>query len=312
MPPTHPLLAPAVVAGIERAVSAHLGRRWSVGSFADLDERAYHRCGILGGRSLRVFAKLGTGADAAERFGRELAGLELLGRRAGLAVPVPVGGGVLAVPAGAVLLLEAVPETPPEARTGADWRSIGRTLASAHRVRDEQFGLASGDGWFGPLRQDNRPCRPNRWADFYAERRVLPLVRAAVDGGQLPADLAAGVERLARRLPVLVGPEPAPSLLHGDAQQHNFLSTPGGTVVIDATPYFGHPELDLALVDYFDPVPREVFDAYREVAPIEAGFEERRELWRVCAYLAVVAVDGHTPFGRRFLDRLSEAVRRYR
>jgi fructosamine-3-kinase len=82
--------------------------------------------------------------------------------------------------------------------------------------------------------------------------------------------------------------------------------------VIDAAPCFGHPEADLALVDYFEPVTDDVFAAYREVAPIDPGFADRRELWRLAGYLAVVAVDGHRPFGRRYLDRLAAAVRVYR
>jgi fructosamine-3-kinase len=82
--------------------------------------------------------------------------------------------------------------------------------------------------------------------------------------------------------------------------------------VIDAAPYFGHPDADLALVDYFDPVPDDVFVARREVAPIDPGFADRRERWRLAGYLAVVAVDGHRPLGRRYLDRLAAAVRVYR
>jgi fructosamine-3-kinase len=138
------------------------------------------------------------------------------------------------------------------------------------------------------------------------------MLRLAVDSGHLPLDLAAEVEQLVRRMPVLAGPEPRPSLLHGDAQQNNFVSTPAGAVVIDPAPYFGHPEIDLALIDYFHPVPDEVFDAYREITPIDSGFAERRELWRIFGYLAVVTVDGETSFGRRFLARLADAVHTYR
>jgi fructosamine-3-kinase len=114
------------------------------------------------------------------------------------------------------------------------------------------------------------------------------------------------------RLPVLAGPEPRPSLLHGDAQQHNFVSTEAGAVVIDAAPYYGHPEADLALVGYFRPVPDDVLDAYRDILAVDRGFPERRELWRLAAYLAVVAVAGDGPIGRQYLDRLAGAVRRYR
>jgi fructosamine-3-kinase len=111
--------------------------------------------------------------------------------------------------------------------------------------------------------------------------------------------------------PDLRGPEPRPTLLYGDAQHHNFVSTDAGAVVVDAAPYFGHPEIDLALVDYFTPVPDDVFEAYKEIAHIDPGFAERRELWRMFGYLAVVTVDGGKPFGRRILTCLTDAVRLY-
>jgi fructosamine-3-kinase len=103
-----------------------------------------------------------------------------------------------------------------------------------------------------------------------------------------------------------------PTLLHGDAQQNNFLTTASDVVLFDTAPYFGHPEVDLALIDYFAPVPEEVFAGYQEIVSIDQGFAERRELWRLFAYLAVVTVDGQNPFGRSFLGRIADAVARYR
>ena len=226
---------------------------------------------------------------AREQFTAELAGLRLLSRAA--PVPVPVASGLAETPAGALLLYEALPERPPEAREPRDWRSIGQVLATVHQTRHERFGLDGPRGFFGPLPQDNRPVPANRWADFYRERRLGPMLRVAVDSGYLPPALAAGVEEVAERLPALAGPEPLPSLLHGDAQQNNFVSTPAGAVVIDPAPYFGHPEVDLALVDYFQPVPDEVFRAYRDIAPVDPGFAGRRELWLAVARLAGMMVE---------------------
>jgi fructosamine-3-kinase len=82
-------------------------------------------------------------------------------------------------------------------------------------------------------------------------------------------------------------------------------------VVADATPYFGHPEMDLMLVDYFQPVPGAVFDAYSEIVPIDAGFAQRRDLWCIYVDLACITVQG-APFDRYALDRLSRTVRHYR
>ncbi|WP_406072960.1 fructosamine kinase family protein [Micromonospora sp. NBC_01638] len=208
-------------------------------------------------------------------------------------------------------LLEAVPEIPAQARSVNQWRSIGHALATLHQVHEERFGLEQFDGFFGPLRQDNRPVASNRWVDFYAERRLLPLLRSAVDSCHLFPELAAGVERLINRLPALCGPETRPTLLHGDAQQNNFLTTATQAILLDAAPYFGHPEIDLALIDYFEPVPSAVFDAYAEITPIDPGFRQRRELWRLFGYLAVITVDGTSAFGRPFLNRIAQAVATY-
>jgi len=307
----HPLLDADVKSAIESAASHHLGRSWASDAFTDLNDRASHPCGVFHGEPFSVFAKLGRGDGAGERFQAELSGLTLLRESAGIMTPTPIGTGLVALDHGFLLLTEALSERPPQDRIPRDWRSIGHALATLHQVHGSQFGLEHLNGYFGSLPQDNSPVASNRWIDFYTERRVAPLLRSAVDSGRLPMNLAAHVEHLVERLPSLCGPEPQPTLLHGDAQQNNFVTTDIGAVVVDVAPYFGHPEIDLALVDYFHPVPDVVFHAYRDIAPIGEGFAKRRDLWRIFVDLACVAV-GVSPFDRDALVRLTETSRRYR
>ena len=87
---------------------------------------------------------------------------------------------------------------------------------------------------------------------------------------------------------------------------NNFISTRSGAVVIDPAVYYGHPEMDLAYIDYFQPVPPDVLDGYQEELPIDAGFWERRDLWRIWGYLAAVTVEGSG-----YLSKLSRAIQRY-
>ncbi len=257
-----------------------------------------------------MFAKLDIGDNAEEKFQAELSGLKLLRDRARIAIPTPIGTGLLQLDHGFLLLTEALDERPPKDRTPDDWRAIGHTLATLHQVHGGRFGLENFNGFFGALPQDNKPVTSNHWVDFYSERRVVPLLRSAVDSGQLPKTLASYVERLVYRLPSLCGLEPQPTLLHGDAQQHNFVSTDDGAVSADAAPYFGHPEIDLTLVDYFQPVPQDVFHAYRDIAPIDADFAQRRDLWCIFVDLACITVEA-APFDRQALDRLTCTVRDY-
>jgi fructosamine-3-kinase len=265
---------------------------------------------VLHGEPFSVFAKLDTGDNAEEKFQAELSGLTFLRDRARIAIPTPIGTGLLQLDHGSLLLTEALSERPPKDRTPDDWRAIGHTLATLHQVHGGRFGLETFNGFFGPLPQDNKPVTSSHWADFYSERRVVPLLRSAVDSGHLPEGLARYVERLVYRLPSLCGPEPQPALLHGDAQQHNFVSTDDGAVVADAAPYFGHPEIDLTLVDYFQPVPQDVFRAYRDIAPIDAGFAQRRDLWCIFVDLACITVEA-AQFDRYALDRLTRTARGY-
>ena len=144
------------------------------------------------------------------------------------------------------------------------------------------------------------------WLTFYAERRLWPRLTGAIDSGHLPTEAIHQVEKLISRLPGLGIPDTEPSLLHGDAQKNNFISTAAGAVVIDPAVCYGNPEVDLAHLDYFQAVPDDVFAGYQEIMPIDPGFSARRELWRLPTHLAMVTVGGPD-----YLDQLNRAVQAY-
>jgi protein-ribulosamine 3-kinase len=283
---------------LEQVVSEHSGRPWTIKEARDMTEFACHPCAILSDGSYSVFAKFSDAVNGSEQFEIELAGLQLLHERSGILTPTPIG--ISSVTGGCVLVLEAVPAVE---RTPRRWRDIGQTLARIHKVKGDRFGLES-HGYFGPLYQDNTPTRD--WPTFYADHRLRPGLRLAIESGNIPSDVIQQVEKIISRLPELCGPEIVPSLLHGDAQQNNIISTATGAVVIDPAVYYGNPEMDLAFIDYFQAVPKDVFDGYREELPIDPGFWERRDLWRLWGYLAAVTVEGSS-----YLGKLTEAVQKY-
>lgn len=228
---------------VEHFVSDHLGQRWTVKDTRDMIELACHPAAILSDGSYSVFAKFSEATNGMEQFEIELAGLRLLSDSSGILAPTPIG--IISVPGGSILVLETVQFVE---RTAHHWRQIGQALACIHKIKWDRFGLDT-HGFFGPLYQDNTPM--SDWPTFYAERRLRPGMRLAVDSGNLPPDLISPLEKVISRLPDLCGPDITPSLLHGDAQQNNFISTEKGAVVIDPAVYFGQPEMDLAYIDYF-------------------------------------------------------------
>jgi protein-ribulosamine 3-kinase len=288
-----PLRAP-----VEQIVSEHTGRRWSIKDARDMSDYACHPCAILSDGSYSVFAKFSDAPEGDKQFEVELAGLRLLRERAGILIPTPVG--ILPVPGGTILVLEAVQAVD---RAPRHWRQIGRTLAQIHQIKRERFGLET-NGYYGPQYQDNTPS--SDWQTFYAECRLWPGLRLAIESGNMPLESIRQVEKIITRLPELCGSDIVPTLLHGDAQQNNFISTEMGPVVIDPAIYYGNPEVDLAALDSFQPVPEDVFDGYREELPIDPGFWERRDFWRIRLFLAAVAVEGPG-----HLWRLTGALQKY-
>lgn len=292
------LLSDGLRQAVEQGVSAHLGRAWRVKRVEDKADEASHPAAILADDTYAVFVKLGEGWLARDQFKQELAGLQLLTERSGVLTPEAIG--IIQAGDRALLVMEAVQVVK---REDVHWRQMGQTLARIHRVKGDRCGLESHAYW-GSLYQDNRPLLD--WPEFYRARRLGPRLRAAVDSGNLPLDLVAQVEKLSARLEGLCGPEVEPALLHGDAHQNNFLSTARGPVMIDPAVYYGHPEMDLAYVDFFAPVSDALFQGYQELTALDPGFVERRDLWRIPAWLAMVQVDGP-----QHLDRLRAALRRY-
>lgn len=295
---SHRLLSSPIRIPVEQLVSDYLGREWRVKVVEDKADLASHVCAVLSDGYYSVFVKLCEDTFLQDQFELELASLHLLTERSGVLTPPIIGK--ITVEGVSIMVLEAVQAVDRESR---HWRQIGQALAQLHQVKWDRCGLEM-NNYFGPILQDNTPIAD--WPTFYAERRLLPRLKMAVDSGHLPLCEAWKVEKLITRLPQLCGPLVEPSLLHGDAQQNNFISTEIGAVMIDAPVYYGNPELDLAFIDYFQPVPDEVFKGYQDVAPIDPGFDERRDLWRISGWLACVIVGGGS-----YLDKLIPAVQKY-
>ncbi len=297
-PYPHQLLNDLYRIPVEQVVSEYYRHTWRVTKFRDMAEFASHPAAILTDGTYSVFVKLSEASNGLDQFEVELSGLKLLSDLAGILIPSLIG--IVQVEGGFMLVLEAVQAVK---RTAKHWREIGRMLARIHQIKGDQFGYEK-QGYFGPLYQDNRPMQD--WLTFYIERRLWPRLMGAIDSGNLPTETIRQVEKFISRLPGLSIPEMEPRLLHGDAQQNNFISTENGAIVIDPAVYYGNPEMDLAYVNYFQEVPEDVFIGYQELMPIDPGFNERRDMWRVPAYLAAVEVEGMV-----HLNKLTNAIQKY-
>ncbi|PNG94745.1 fructosamine kinase family protein [Streptomyces malaysiensis] len=174
------------------------------------------------------------------------------------------------------LVTGQVPVGRPSARAAA---RLGRDLAALHTVGAPAFGAPPPDGptdaYIGLAPMRNVPGTD--WPHWYAEHRVLPYLRRAVDDGTVGRGEAELVERACERLPELAGPAEPPARLHGDLWNGNVLwGTDGQAWLIDPAAHGGHRETDLAMLHLFGcPHLDRVLEGYQEVAPLAAGWADR-------------------------------------
>lgn len=216
------------------------------------------------------FCKTNDDSDLAyAMFAAEARGLERLSEAMRCPRVIAVGQ----PPAPAFLLLEYIaPGQVPAARFAP---MLGRALARLHQLTAPAYGLDH-DNFIGRLPQSNH--RHACWADFYREERLQPQLRAARDAGRLEAADIRRAEQLYARLPALY-PTEAPALLHGDLWSGNYLiAADGEPVLIDPAVYYGHREMDLAMMQLFGGFPAAVFTAYHEAYPLAAGWRDRLPL----------------------------------
>ena len=189
---------------------------------------------------------------------------------------------------------------------------FGRALAALHTSRGadaERFG-GEQDGFIAALPLPNRGAET--WPEFYATRRVLPYLKLARDRGHVTPAQGAMVEDVVRRITDLAGPTEQPSLIHGDLWSGNVVWAADEVVLIDPAAHAGHRETDLAMLALFGlPELDRVMAAYREVAPLADGWEERQPLHQLHPLLVHAALFGGS-YGEqaaRAADRLLHGSR---
>ncbi|MEV5754391.1 fructosamine kinase family protein [Actinoallomurus sp. NPDC052308] len=260
-------------------------------------EWSLRRATLTDGR--RVFVK-----EARRRidglFAAEAAGLRWLAegwRRVAGDVPGPVPE-VLAADETTLVLpwIEGSAPTPVAAER------FGRELAALHGAGAESYG-APWRGYIAELPLDN--TAGSSWPEWYAERRVLPYVRMAVDRGALSAADAALVERAAARIPDVAGPAEPPARIHGDLWSGNVLWGRDRAWLIDPAAHAGHRETDLAMLELFGaPQFDRIIAAYDEVAPLAAGWRQRVPLHRLHPLLVHTVL-----YGRAYRGQALDAAR---
>ncbi|EMA03408.1 fructosamine kinase [Haloferax mediterranei ATCC 33500] len=180
-------------------------------------------------------------------------------------------------------------------------RNLATHLAALHETTAPAFGFQF-DTLSGPYRQPN-PWTDS-WVEFFRDQRLLPWCEAAQSDG-LPASTVERIEAVADDLDSLITEPSAPRLVHGDVWEKNLRVRDGRVVAfLDPACYYGHPEVELAYIDWFDGAGDAFFDAYDEQRGIESGFFERRSpVYALFPLLEHVRV-----FGSEYVPAVQDAL----
>ncbi|GCB51850.1 fructosamine kinase family protein [Streptomyces sp. NL15-2K] len=237
-----------------------------------------------------VMVKRGDGPGAAQA---EAAGLRWLADAGEVPVPAVHGHD------GHRLVTDRVPQGRPDSRAAL---RLGRDLAALHAAGAPAFGApppgGPRDAYIGSAPMRN--VDGTDWPAWYAEHRVLPYLRLAVDEGTVRPAEAAVIERVCERLPELAGPAEPPARLHGDLWNGNVLwGADGRAWLIDPAAHGGHRETDLAMLHLFGcPHLDEVLDGYQQAAPLADGWADRIGLHQLFPLLVHAVL-----FGRGYAEQ---------
>lgn len=237
--------------------------------------------------------------DQPDALRAEAAGLRWLAAAGTVRIPAVHGHD------GRWLVTERVPAGRPSEQAAV---RFGRDLAALHAAGAPAFGAPPPGGpegaYIGLAPMRNAPG--SDWPRWYAEHRVLPYLRRAVDAGTLRAAEAAAVEGVLDRLPELAGPAEPPARLHGDLWNGNVLWGADGQVrLIDPAAHGGHRETDLAMLHLFGcPYLERVLAGYQEVAPLADGWTERIGLHQLFPLLVHAVL-----FGRGYAEQALAVAR---
>jgi protein-ribulosamine 3-kinase len=267
-------LTRAVPAPWQRAVEAAIthasGVPFTIREAGPVAGGCIHRSFVVVDGGSRYFVKTNE-ARHGDTFAAEADGLSAI-LAAGVRAPRPLCHGSDATHAWLVMEFVDLGGPPDPARLGSD-------LAKLHASTGETHGWHR-DNWIGATPQRN--ARSDDWALFWQTQRLAPQLELALRKG-FGEGLARAGDKLIAALPaILRGHRPEPSLLHGDLWGGNAGFLAGGEpVVFDPAVYYGDREADLAMTELFGGFAPDFYRAYREVAPLEQGYELRRTLYNL-------------------------------
>ena len=237
------------------------------------------------------FIKINT-ADRLDMFEKEAKGLKLLSDSQSFVVPQVYHTGIFEKQSFLLMTyIEALYQT-------ENPKNFAESLVKLHQTTNVRYGL-SYDNYIGRLPQKND--LNDSWIDFFIKNRLQFQIGLA--GNTIPTAILHQFDRLYQKLPELLWID-RPALVHGDLWSGNyFYNLQGRAVIFDPAVYYGHREVDLAMMQLFGGFSKEIYERYNAILPMESDWQARLKIYQLYPLLVHVNL-----FGASYLSSISQIL----
>ena len=164
------------------------------------------------------------------------------------------------------------------------------SIIKIHTISNNLFGFGF-NTQIGALEQSNK--YENNWANFYSNRRLGPIFELANIKENMGNFINEKINYILKNIKNFIPNNPTPQLLHGDLWEGNIIFNNKKFVgFIDPGSFFGHNEMEVAYLRWFDPpfVDSNFLQKYNEYINIDKNYLNYEPIYQLYYALCNVAL----------------------
>ncbi|MBI04253.1 MAG: hypothetical protein CMI96_00370 [Pelagibacteraceae bacterium] len=143
-------------------------------------------------------------------------------------------------------------------------------LIKLHKKKSKKFGFVF-DTQIGGMKQPNDQTA--NWVDFFCKNRLINVYDAICKNDPMPKEINTKIESLIKNINNYIPKNVTPSLLHGDMWEGNILFNNNKVIgLIDPGIFFGHNEMELAYLRFFNFINKKFVNDYNNFIKIDTEY----------------------------------------